>query len=67
MAQPEPGELRSKADVLSMLRRAGVADTTVRELDDELEDPVDPERDGNLFLRHGLTLGGLMDRRGASP
>ena len=67
MAQREALELRSKTDVLSMLRCAGVADATIRAIDDELDDPVDPERGGNVFLRHGLTLGGLMDRRGASP
>ena len=67
MAQLDGGELRSKEDVLSMLRRARVPDETIQALDDELGDPVDPERDGSLFLRHGLTLGALMDRMGASP
>ena len=67
MGRPEKADLRPKADVLQMLRRAGVSDATIRALDDALDDPVDPDRDGAVFLRHGLTLGGLMDRRGASP
>jgi hypothetical protein len=63
----ETGELRSKAEVLQILRRAGIGDATIKALDAELEDPVDTRRDGNLLLRHGITLDALMDRRGASP
>jgi hypothetical protein len=64
MASPD---IRSKADVLSLLRRAGVADTTIEALDDALDDPVDFQRDGNLLLRYGITRDSLMSRMGGSP
>jgi hypothetical protein len=59
--------LRRKADVLAVLRRAGVSEQTVEALDAELRDPVDVDRDANVFLRHGLTLDRLIDRMGGSP
>ena len=60
-------DLRRKADVLEVLRRAGVPEETIRALDAELEDPVDVQRDANLLARHGVTLGLLVDRMGGSP
>ena len=59
--------LRSKAEVLAVLRRAGVSEATVEALDAELVDPVDVDRDANLFLRYGLTIDVLIDRMGGSP
>jgi hypothetical protein len=59
--------LRRKADVLAVLRRAGVLEQTAEALDAELRDPVDVDRDANVFLRHGLTLDRLIDRMGGSP
>jgi hypothetical protein len=59
--------LRSKAEVLAVLRRAGVSEATVAALDAQLRDPVDIDRDANLFLRYGLTLDVLIDRMGGSP
>jgi len=60
-------DLRRKADVLEVLRRAGVPEETIRALDAELDDPVDVGRDANLLARHGVTLGLLVDRMGGSP
>jgi hypothetical protein len=59
--------LRRKADVLAVRRRAGVPEQTAEALDAELRDPVDVDRDANVFLRHGLTLDRLIDRMGGSP
>jgi hypothetical protein len=60
-------DLRQKADVLEVLRRAGVPEETIRALDAALDDPVDVQRDANLLARHGVTLGLLTDRMGGSP
>jgi hypothetical protein len=60
-------QLRSKAEVLAVLQRAGVSEATVAALDAQLRDPVDIDRDANLLLRYGLTLDVLIDRMGGSP
>jgi hypothetical protein len=60
-------DLRRKADVLALLRRAGVAEQPVEALDAELRDPVDLDRDGNVFFRHGITVDHLIDRMAGSP
>lgn len=59
--------LRPKADVLAVLRRCGVSEQTVQAPDAALDDPVDLERDADLFFRYGITLEGLVDRMGGSP
>jgi hypothetical protein len=59
--------MRSKAEVLAVLRRAGVSEATVAALDAQLRDPVDVDRDANLFLQYGLTLDVLIDCMGGSP
>jgi hypothetical protein len=58
---------RRKAEVLATLRRAGYSEQTLEALDAELPDPVDIDRDGNVFLRHGITLDSIIDRMGGSP
>jgi hypothetical protein len=60
-------DLRPKAGVLAVLRRTGIAHQTAAALDAALEDPVDLRRDGNLFLRYGITRDHLIDRMGGSP
>jgi hypothetical protein len=60
-------DLRPKAEVLAVLRRAGIPEETLRTLNAALEDPVDLRRDGNLLARHGVTLDVLTDRMGGSP
>jgi len=60
-------DTRGKAEILTVLRRAGYSEQTVAALDAELDDPVDVDRDANVFLRHGITLGTVIDRMGGSP
>jgi hypothetical protein len=67
MRSPGTRDLRPKADILTILRRAGVPEETIEALDDVLDDPVDLDRDGNVFLRHGITVDTLIDRMGGSP
>jgi hypothetical protein len=59
--------LRRKAEVLAILRRAGYSEETLAALETELPDPVDVDRDGNVLLRHGITLDTVIDRLGGSP
>jgi hypothetical protein len=63
----EERDVRSKAEVLAVLRRSGIPEQTVQALDAALDDPVDVTRDANLFLRYGITLDSLIDRMGGSP
>jgi hypothetical protein len=57
----------SKKDVLEVLRRVGAADETVKEIDEDLEDPIDLSRDGEFLLRHGITRDRLISVMGGSP
>jgi hypothetical protein len=59
--------VRRKAVILAVLRRAGYSEQTVAALDAELDDPVDIDRDANVFLRHGITIDSVIDRMGGSP
>jgi hypothetical protein len=59
--------VRRKTEILAVLRRAGYSEQTVSALDAELQDPVDVDRDANVFLRHGITLDRIIDRMGGSP
>jgi hypothetical protein len=63
----EKRDLRSKASVLALLRRAGVSERTVEAMDAALDDPVDLHRDAGLFFRYGVTVAQLVDRMGGSP
>jgi hypothetical protein len=63
----EKRALRSKAEVLKVLRRSGVDEETIRALEVALRDPVDIERDANLFGRYGITRDALVNRMGGSP
>jgi hypothetical protein len=60
-------DLRSKAEVLRVLRRAGVSEDTIEALESELDDPVDVKRDEGLFSLYGLTRDRLVDLMGGSP
>jgi hypothetical protein len=64
-------DLRSKAEVLAVLRRAGVPEQTVQQLNAALEDPVDLRRDDALLASFGVThdnlIDNLIDRLGGSP
>jgi hypothetical protein len=57
---------RSRAEVLRVLRNAGLADVA-EELAPLLPEVVDLERDHELFERYRLSQDELMDRMGGSP
>lgn len=61
------GRLVSHHEIEHFLRRFGYSMERVRELLRDLPDPVEVERAENLLAKHGITMTGLMDRRGASP
>jgi hypothetical protein len=63
----DENNLRAKADLMSVLRRAGIPGDTVQTLESLLPDPVDLRRDGDLLARYGVTRDGLIDRMGGSP
>jgi hypothetical protein len=64
--QPPPGKFPKK-DFLHVLRTAGVPEETIKAADDQLQDPIDLERDGVFLVTHGLDRDQLMDRMGGSP
>jgi hypothetical protein len=49
------------------LRRAGYSKEFISELLSQLPDPVDVQRDQQIFARYGLSPERLMDRMGGSP
>ena len=59
--------LKSKAEVLDVLHRAGIPEATIEALRAELEDPVDLDRALGLFARYGITRSRLEDEMGGSP
>jgi hypothetical protein len=58
---------RPKSHVIQALRQAGIAQQKIEELERQLPDPVDLDRDGNLLLAYGITWDRLIDRAGGSP
>ncbi len=64
--QPPPAKLPKK-DFLHVLRRAGVPEEIIKATDEQLQDPIDLERDGVFLVTHGLDRDQLMSRMGGSP
>ena len=60
-------DVKPKAEVLAVLRRAGIPEETIRELDTVLDDPVDLDHDLGLLGRYGITRDRLVDVMGGSP
>jgi hypothetical protein len=58
---------RSHEEVARVLRRAGYSDEFISELLSQLPDPIDVQRDQQIFARYGLSPERLMDRMGGSP
>jgi hypothetical protein len=56
-----------KKDFLHVLHRAGIPEETIRAADEQLHDPVDPEKDGIFLMTHGLDRDQLVSRMGGSP
>jgi hypothetical protein len=57
----------SKKDFLRILARAGVPEEIIQATDEQLQDPIDLERDGTFLVRHGLDRDQLTSRMGGSP
>jgi hypothetical protein len=57
----------SKAEVTRVLERADLPHDVIREILEELPDPVDLDRDTAVFDRHGLTPSRITDMLGGSP
>jgi hypothetical protein len=62
----DESDRREKGEVLAVLRRAGVHERTIAQLDALLGDQVDIRRDANLLARYGITLDSVVDWMGGS-
>ena len=56
-----------KAHLVQVLRRTGYSEELIREISDQLADPIDLDRDGPTLLRYGATRERLSEIMGASP
>lgn len=65
MDSPPAG--RSHEEAARVLRRAGYSDEFIHEVLQQLPDPLDLERDGQILGRYGLSPELLRDRMGGSP
>jgi hypothetical protein len=59
--------LMSHSQATRVLRRAGYSKDEIDDILREFPDPIDLEHAREKLLQRGISLGGLMDRRGASP
>jgi hypothetical protein len=59
--------LMSHAEVTRVLRRAGYSREEIDDVLREFPDPIDLEHAREKLLQHGISVGALMDRWGASP
>jgi hypothetical protein len=57
----------SKAEGSRVLRRAGYSEELIREIFDQLADPIDLDRDTPTLSRYGISAEHLMDLMGGSP
>jgi hypothetical protein len=64
---PVERKLYSHAEAEQMLRRAGYPQDRIENVLRDVPDPIDPDRDDEAFLKHGLTFDALTDRMGGSP
>jgi hypothetical protein len=60
-------ERRTKAELLSVLRRIGLPPATINEIDSKLPDVVDLDEAAALFQTYGLTRDEVISRLGGSP
>jgi hypothetical protein len=63
----DPADFRRKADVLLVLRRAGVSEETLGAVDAELDDPVNINDLLNFLGRYGITRDSVVSWMGGSP
>lgn len=57
----------SKAEAVRVLRRAGYSAELIREIEDQLADPIDLDRDAPILSRYGISREHLMETMGGSP
>jgi hypothetical protein len=57
----------SKAEGATILRRGGYSLELIREIEDQLDDPIDIDRDAQTLSRYGVTRDQLIDSLGGSP
>ena len=62
----EPTEFPKKK-VLEVLRKVGIAEGTVMQINEDLGDPISLPRDGAFLLQHGITRDELISMMGGSP
>jgi hypothetical protein len=60
-------QIRSKAEVLRVLARAGLSKESIAEIAAQLPDPVDLNEAAQLLQTYGLTRDSVMSRLGGSP
>jgi hypothetical protein len=57
----------SKTELVQTLRRARYSQELVREISDQLDDPIDLDRDAPTLARYGATREHLSEIMGGSP
>jgi len=57
----------SKAEMMRVLHRLGIPETTIAEIQSKVADPVDLEESGALLQTYGLTRDAIVSRLGGSP
>lgn len=57
----------SKAEAVRVLQRAGYSADLIREIHDQLGDPIDLKADAPILRRYGITREHLIDLMGGSP
>lgn len=66
----EVAEMRrtiAKVEAARVLRRAGYPLELIQEIHDQLEDPIDLDRDAEMLSRYGITRDELINRMEAAP
>jgi hypothetical protein len=63
----EESRLISHEEVERILKRVGYTQQQIETVLRDFPDPIDLDRSRDEFLRHGISLGGLMDQMGGSP
>ena len=64
---PARAALVSHEEAARVLRPTGYSDEFIREVLSQLPDPIDPQGEGRIIERYGLSAHDLMDRMGGSP
>jgi hypothetical protein len=67
MEDRQAPRLISHDEVECFLRKFGYSPERVRDVLRDLPDPVDIDRAREVASKHGITIGGLIDRMGGSP